>query len=55
MTNCFIEIKPEGVLLNFMFAARQACKMELKNKQMNLSQLVQKYVVHKPNLGPLSQ
>jgi len=55
MTNCFIEIKPQGVLFHFAFAARQACKMELKNKWMDLGQLVQLSVIHKPNLGALSR
>lgn len=41
MTNCFIETKPEDVLLSFAFTARLARKMELKNKQMYLGQLVQ--------------
>lgn len=55
MTNFFIEIKSEGVLLNSTVTARQVCKMELKKKQMYLGRFIQYNVVHKPNLGPLSQ
>lgn len=51
----FANPKPEGELLSFAFAARQAWRMELQSKWMCLGQLMQSYVVHEPNLGPLSQ